>query len=139
MTRVDSAAAALFILAAFTLAGAAQTVWFAAPQSRAFALPLDGGATLRGRRIFGSNKTLRGFVVMVPAAGFAFAALTSGTLVKRATSGFSSASMTIANATASPNAATVLTTTERRSSSRSRAPAACPTSDSAAMAKPSSA
>jgi CDP-2,3-bis-(O-geranylgeranyl)-sn-glycerol synthase len=72
---VDPAAAALFILAAFTLAGAAQTAWFAAPQSRAFALPLDGGATLRERRIFGSNKTLRGFVVMVPAAGFAFAAL----------------------------------------------------------------
>ena len=75
MTRVDPLAAAMFILAAFTLAGAAQTAWFAAPQSRAFAFPLDGGATVRGRRIFGPNKTLRGFVVMVPAAACSFVAL----------------------------------------------------------------
>ena len=30
-------------------------------------VPLDGGATLRGRRIFGENKTLRGALVMVAA------------------------------------------------------------------------
>lgn len=35
-------------------------------------IPLDGGLTFRGRRLFGDNKTLRGFVVMVPAAGLAF-------------------------------------------------------------------
>jgi len=65
----------MFLLAAFTLAGTAQTAWFAAPLSRAFALPLDGGAILRGRPVFGPNKTLRGFVVMVPAASAAFAIL----------------------------------------------------------------
>ncbi len=31
---------------------------------RVLAVPLDGGLTLRGRRIFGANKTLRGVVVM---------------------------------------------------------------------------
>ena len=73
MTRVDPLAAALFLLAAFTLAGIAQTAWFAAPASRLFAVPLDGGLRFRGRRVFGANKTVRGFVVMVPAAGAAFA------------------------------------------------------------------
>ena len=75
MTGADPLAAALFILAGFTLAGMVQTAWFAAPQSRAFARPLDGRGTFRGRRIFGDNKTLRGFVVMVPAAAAAFVAL----------------------------------------------------------------
>jgi hypothetical protein len=68
-------ACALFLLAAFTLAGVAQTAWFAAPASRAFALPLDGGLRLRGHRLFGANKTARGFVVMVPAAAAAFTVL----------------------------------------------------------------
>lgn len=75
MTRVDPLAAAVFILVAFTLAGAAQTAWFAAPRSRAFAVPLDGGRRVRGRRIFGTNKTLRGFVVMIPATAVSFAVL----------------------------------------------------------------
>ena len=76
----DPFACALFLLAAFTLAGVAQTAWFAAPASRAFALPLDGGLRLRGHRLFGANKTARGFVVMVPAAAAAFTllALASG-------------------------------------------------------------
>ena len=72
---VDGVACGVFLLAAFTLAGAAQTAWFASPASHAFGRPLDGGATLRGRRIFGANKTLRGFVVMVPATAAAFALL----------------------------------------------------------------
>ncbi|MBA2303213.1 MAG: CDP-archaeol synthase [Acidobacteria bacterium] len=75
MTRVDPQAASVFVLVAFTLAGAAQTAWFAAPLSRAFAIPLDRGLRVRGRRIFGANKTVRGFVVMVPAAALAFVLL----------------------------------------------------------------
>jgi len=75
VTRTDPFAAALFLLAAFTLAGVAQTAWFATPMSRAFAVPVDAGLRLRGRRLFGANKTVRGFVVMVPAAGAAFALL----------------------------------------------------------------
>jgi CDP-2,3-bis-(O-geranylgeranyl)-sn-glycerol synthase len=69
------------LLAAFTLAGAAQTAWFASPVSRAFAWPLDGGATFRGRRIFGANKTTRGLVVMVPAAAAAFVLMGSSALL----------------------------------------------------------
>jgi hypothetical protein len=75
VTPPDPLACALFLLAAFTLAGIAQTAWFAAPMSRAFAVPLDGGLRVRGRRLFGDNKTTRGFVVMVPATAGAFALL----------------------------------------------------------------
>lgn len=35
-------------------------------------MPIDGGRSWRGRRIFGDNKTWRGFAVMVPATGLAF-------------------------------------------------------------------
>lgn len=78
---VDGIACGLFLLAAFTLAGAAQTTWFASRRSRAFDRPLDGGLTFRGRRLFGANKTLRGLVVMVPAAAAAFALLGQATPV----------------------------------------------------------
>jgi hypothetical protein len=76
----DPFTCALFLLAAFTLAGVAQTAWFAAPASRAFALPLDGGLRLGGHRLFGANKTARGFVVMVPAAAAAFTLLALATV-----------------------------------------------------------
>ena len=72
---IDPIACGVFLLLAFTLAGAAQTAWFASPASHAFALPLDGGMRFRGRRLFGANKTIRGFVMMVPAAAAAFALL----------------------------------------------------------------
>ena len=72
---VDPVACGVFLLLAFSLAGVVQTLWFAAPMSRRFAQPLDGGRSFRGRRIFGVNKTARGFVVMVPAAAGAFALL----------------------------------------------------------------
>jgi hypothetical protein len=73
----DPLACGLFLLVAFTLAGAAQTAWFASPASRRFTHPLDGGRRFRGRRIFGANKTVRGIVVMIPACALAFAALGS--------------------------------------------------------------
>ena len=72
---LSAPACAWFLLGAFVLAGMAQTAWFAAPLSRRFSRPIDGGATFRGRRVFGEHKTLRGFVVMVPAAAVSFAAL----------------------------------------------------------------
>jgi hypothetical protein len=73
--RLDPAACALFLIAAFSLAGTCQAFWLASPISRWFDLPIDGGRTWRGRRIFGANKTLRGFMVMVPAAAVSFAFL----------------------------------------------------------------
>ena len=72
---LSPAACAWFLLGAFVLAGMAQTAWFATPLSRRFSFPIDGGATFRGTRIFGEHKTVRGFVVMVPAAAISFAVL----------------------------------------------------------------
>jgi CDP-2,3-bis-(O-geranylgeranyl)-sn-glycerol synthase len=68
-------ACAAFLIAAFTLAGACHTAWLASPGSRRFAVPLDGGRTLGGHRWLGDNKTIRGFMVMVPATSLAFALL----------------------------------------------------------------
>jgi CDP-archaeol synthase len=69
---VSAWACASFLILAFVAAGLAQTAWFATPVSRRFAVPLDGGVRLRGRRVFGANKTLRGFLVMVPASSVIF-------------------------------------------------------------------
>lgn len=75
MTSADINArdAALFLVAAMAIAGVGQAIWLGSAISRRFAWPLDGGATWRGRRLFGDNKTARGFIVMVPATGAAFA------------------------------------------------------------------
>jgi hypothetical protein len=75
VSPLDPFACGWFLLFAFVLAGTAQTAWFATPASGRFAQPLDGGVSLRGRRLFGENKTRRGFVVMVPAAAISFALL----------------------------------------------------------------
>jgi CDP-diglyceride synthetase len=76
MTQTTEALArALFIIVAFVLAGLAHSAWLGSRWSRHLLIPLDGGLRLRGRRVFGDNKTVRGFVVMIPAAAFAFWAL----------------------------------------------------------------
>jgi len=74
MSPIDPISGALFLMTAFLIAGIAQVAWFASSlaKSRALSAPLDGGLMLRGRRLFGENKTFRGFVVMVPAAAIAF-------------------------------------------------------------------
>ena len=71
-SALDPVACGLFLVTAFTLSGLAHTAWLAAPFSRRFATPLDGGRVLGGRPILGDHKTLRGFMVMVPATGVAF-------------------------------------------------------------------
>lgn len=73
--RPDPLAAALFLTAAFILAGLAHSAWLRTALSRRLMMPLDGGVEFRGRRVFGDNKTVRGFVVIVPAAALAFAGL----------------------------------------------------------------
>ena len=65
----------LFLIVAFVLAGLLQSLWLRSRVSQVLAIPLDGGRTFRGRPILGENKTLRGFVVMIPAAALAFAAV----------------------------------------------------------------
>lgn len=66
---------ALFLILALMLAGVPHSLWMKNRLSQALAVPLDGGRMFRGRPILGENKTLRGFVVMIPAAALAFAAL----------------------------------------------------------------
>ncbi len=73
--RPDPLACALFVTIAFVLAGLAHSAWLRTRLSRRLMIPLDAGLRLRGRRIFGDNKTVRGFVVLVPAVSLAFAAL----------------------------------------------------------------
>jgi CDP-2,3-bis-(O-geranylgeranyl)-sn-glycerol synthase len=73
--RQDPLACALFVTVAFVLAGLAHSAWLRTRLSRRLMIPLDAGLRVRGRRIFGDNKTVRGFVVLVPAASLAFAAL----------------------------------------------------------------
>lgn len=68
----DALARAMFIIVAFVLAGVAHSAWLGSRWSKRLLIPLDGGLRVRGRRVFGENKTVRGFVVMVPAAAFSF-------------------------------------------------------------------
>ena len=72
---LNPAACALFLLVAAIFAGLCHTAWLAAPCSRRLAMPVDGGRMLFGRRLLGDHKTIRGFVVMVPATGVSFALL----------------------------------------------------------------
>src|SRR5262249_42750642 len=69
----DPLSCALFLTVAFIAAGFAHSAWLRMPASRPLLLPIGGGGTFRGRRVFGENKTVRGFVVMVPAAAASFA------------------------------------------------------------------
>jgi hypothetical protein len=76
--RPDALACASFLVVTFIAAGVAHSLWLRTAASRRLLIPLDGGLTIRGRRIFGENKTIRGFVVMIPAASIAFAAAILG-------------------------------------------------------------
>lgn len=69
--ELSAFACAGLLIASFVVGGACQSAWFAHPSSKRFSWPLDGGRTFRGRRIFGENKTMRGFVVIVPATSLA--------------------------------------------------------------------
>lgn len=71
-TTVDPLTTTVFLIGGFALAGIPHVAWLSSSASRRFAVPLDGGLTIRGQRLFGGNKTLRGFVVMVPATALTF-------------------------------------------------------------------
>jgi len=80
--RVDLGApepigAAMFLILAMSCAGIAHVLWLRSGLARHFAQPVDLGLTLRGRRLFGDNKRLRGFMVLPVAAALSFAALGS--------------------------------------------------------------
>lgn len=73
----DPAAAAAFLILAMSAAGIAQVLWLRSPLAARFSQPVDLGLTLRGRRLFGDNKRLRGFMVLPAAAALSFALLGS--------------------------------------------------------------
>ncbi len=77
MATIDSLNTALFLIAAFIAAGLIHSAWLASSVSQRLSVPVDGGVHIRGRRLFGDNKTIRGFIVMPPAAGLSFWALGS--------------------------------------------------------------
>lgn len=66
--------AASFLVVAMSTAGIAHVAWLKSRFAQRFAVPIDAGRNVRGRRLFGENKMLRGFVVMPIAAALAFAA-----------------------------------------------------------------
>lgn len=78
MAPLNSVHCALFLVTALTFAGVAHTFWLRTSWAARLAIPVDGGLTLRGRRLFGANKTLRGFVVFPPAAALGFGLLGAG-------------------------------------------------------------
>lgn len=63
---------ALFLLIAMSTAGAVHVYWLRTALSQRFAWPVDGGRLFRGRRLFGDNKRVCGFMVLPPAAGMTF-------------------------------------------------------------------
>jgi CDP-diglyceride synthetase len=70
----DAFAAALFLLLAMSAAGCVHVAWLKSAVARGLTQPIDGGLSMRGRRLFGPNKMLRGLLAM-PLAGGAFFAL----------------------------------------------------------------
>ena len=75
MTAPDGFASAAWLVAALSVAGAAHVLWLRSAWARRFSQPLDGGATFRGRRVFGANKQVRGLMMMPLASALAFAVL----------------------------------------------------------------
>lgn len=73
--NVEPVIRAAFLVLAMSIAGIAHVLWLRAPLARRFARPVDGGLTLRGRRLFGDNKRVCGFLVLPPAAAVSFALL----------------------------------------------------------------
>lgn len=73
MIPSSSFGSAVFIVASMSAAGAAHVLWLKSPYSKAFSQPLDFGLSIRGRRLFGAHKMLRGLMVMPFASALAFA------------------------------------------------------------------
>ena len=74
----EAIARAAFLLIAMSAAGAVHVLWLGTALSRRFAWPVDGGLSFRGRRLFGGNKRVCGFMVLPPAAALAFMILGGG-------------------------------------------------------------
>jgi len=68
----DSIQCTFFLFLSLLLSGIGQTFWMRSERSHRFNTSIDRGRTFRNKRLFGKNKTWRGFVFMVPATGLSF-------------------------------------------------------------------
>jgi hypothetical protein len=73
MTAPDPLPCTIFLLLTLGLAGVAHVFWLRSAWSLPFARPLDSGLQLRGHRLFGENKMLRGLMMMPLASTATFA------------------------------------------------------------------
>jgi hypothetical protein len=71
----NALACAVFLVCGIALAGLLHSAWLRSSASRSWARPLDAGLRVRGRRLLGDNKTVRGFMVIVPASAASFLVL----------------------------------------------------------------
>jgi hypothetical protein len=71
----EPVACAAVIVIAMSTAGIAHAWWMRSRWSLPLRVPIDAGLTWRGRRLLGDHKTVRGLVMLPPAAGAAFALL----------------------------------------------------------------
>ncbi len=71
----DPQGAAVFLILAMSLAGIAHVLWLRSRAAALFSRPVDFGLRLRGRRLFGDNKRLCGFMVLPVAAAASFTLL----------------------------------------------------------------
>jgi CDP-2,3-bis-(O-geranylgeranyl)-sn-glycerol synthase len=74
----DAIVQAVFLLIAMSVAGVAHVLWLRTSLSRRFAWPVDGGLRFRGRRVFGENKRVCGFMVLPLATALTFLILGGG-------------------------------------------------------------
>lgn len=78
MTAPPPLPCALFLLLGLGLAGLVHVAWLRSRWSVGLACPLDGSLRVRGRRLLGENKTVRGLMVMPPATAVTFGLLARG-------------------------------------------------------------
>lgn len=69
----NSLALAVFLLIAMSVAGAVHVIWLRWARTDLLLTPVDLGRYFRGRRIFGDNKRLRGFIALPLVAAVTFA------------------------------------------------------------------
>jgi CDP-2,3-bis-(O-geranylgeranyl)-sn-glycerol synthase len=69
---LEAAVRATFILITMSVAGVVHISWLRTKLSQRFAWPVDAGMEFRGKRLFGENKRVCGFMVMPLATALAF-------------------------------------------------------------------
>lgn len=62
----------ILLITAFIGSGIIHVLWLRHPFSKRFDIPIDNNNKIRGKPIFGRNKTFRGFMAIVPATGIMF-------------------------------------------------------------------